>query len=152
ISVLGRDPGPELGGIAEWRPALPVEIPTDGVCEDSVTVRIFRSPFLPHTGQPLRFIVTSSIDLGTVDIALRDPHGRTTYPTEVPRLGAPPWSWWVEVPRPGPGRYTIAIGDGTRIAACDRVVVARNLRDPTDQLPLPLGADRLPVDAHAAIC
>ncbi|UJR78196.1 Hypothetical protein I5071_2230 [Sandaracinus amylolyticus] len=142
IVVLGPGPGPELSGVATLRPARAVEPPTDDACSDSVHTRIFQSPAMPHSGTPLRFVITSGEDLGAVDLALRDPSGRVVRPENVHRLGGPPWTWWVEIPQPEAGRWTIAIGDGTRIAACDRVTVARNARDASQAVPLPVGAER----------
>src|SRR5690606_21797989 len=140
-----------LAGVATLRPALPVEPPGEGACSDSVHTRIFQSPAMPHTGAPLRFVITSGEDLGAVDVALRDPGGRIVRPEAVHQLGGPPWTWWVEIPRPDAGRWTIANGDGARVAACDRVTVARTARDVTQTLEPPVGRDRRRHEADEAI-
>lgn len=144
VVVIGGSPGPELAGVAALRPAMPVVPPSTERCDDSLRTRIFQSPAFPHAGAPLRFVITSSDDLGAVDVALRDPRGSVVRPApeEVRRLGGPPWTWWVEIADPTPGRWTIAIGDGARIAACDRVVVARNARDASEAQPVPVGPER----------
>nr|MDQ3036363.1 C40 family peptidase [Myxococcota bacterium] len=151
IVVIGRSPGPELAGVATLRPALPVEPPTTLECSDSLRTRIFQSPAMPHAGAPLRFVITSSDDLGPVDVELRDPSGRVVRPSDVHRLGGPPWTFWVEVARPAAGRWTIAIGDGERVAACDRVNVARQPRDATDALPMPIGPEARLSEPNEAI-
>jgi hypothetical protein len=153
IAVIGKDPGVELAGVATLRPAQPVVFPEGDACDDSTETRIFQSPALPHAGAPLRFIVASSVDLGSPDIALRDPAGRAVATGTIHRLGGPPWSYWIEIPAPEAGRWTIAVGDGARVHACDRVLVARNARDASTQQPLPIGegeARRL-ADPHEAI-
>ncbi len=123
IVVLGRRMGPELIGAATPRAPLPVEVPDARSCEDSLRVRIFSSPAQPSPRQPLRVIVTSTEELGPVELALVDPSGRRHTP-EPHRLGGPPFAWWVQIDAPEPGRWTVVLGDGSNVAACDRVTVA----------------------------
>jgi hypothetical protein len=125
VTVLGKPPGPELVGSAEMRPVAPVEIPSDeATCEDSLASAIFRSPAAPNAEQPLRVIATLDEHPGPLEIALRDPTGNEVRPA-IRRLGGPPFTYWVEVPSPAAGAWTAAIGDGSRIVACERITVAR---------------------------
>jgi hypothetical protein len=125
VSVLGKPPGPELVGSAELRPAAPVEIPpAEAACDDSLTAAIFRSPAVPNAEQPFRVIATLDAHPGPVEIALRDPSGNEHRPA-MRKLGGPPFTYWVEVPTPAVGSWTVAIGDGSRVIACERITVAR---------------------------
>jgi cell wall-associated NlpC family hydrolase len=123
IVILGRQLGPELIGVATPRAPAAVEIPQGRACEDSTDVRIFHSPEHPNARQPLRVFVTSTRELGPVELALIDPSGGRHTPA-VRRLGGPPFTYWVEIPSPASGRWTVALGDGANVAACDRVAVA----------------------------
>ncbi|MEM9194537.1 MAG: NlpC/P60 family protein [Myxococcota bacterium] len=126
ITVIGHAPGLELEGAASLRAPAPTSVPeSDAVCEDSQATAVFRSPRVPHPGQPLRVIVTADDDPGPVELALTDPSGHRHTP-EVRRIGGPPYTYWVEVESPPPGRWTAVFGDGTRVEACERFTVARN--------------------------
>ena len=124
IVVIGHPPGPELEARATARTASPVAMPTGEACDDSLAVRVFHSPARPHPGQPLRFVVASQRDLAPYDMRVVDPSGREQRPP-VHALGGPPFTYWVEIERPEPGRYQVAIGDGPQVAACDSATVAR---------------------------
>lgn len=123
IVILGQTMGPELIGVASPRRALPVEIPSERACDDSLRVRIFSSPERPNSRQPLRVFVTATEELGPVELALVDPSGRRHAP-ETRRLGGPPFTYWTQIDTPAPGRWTVALGDGANVAACDRIGVA----------------------------
>ena len=135
ITVLGQAPGVLLGGAATLRPAAPVDVPSD-TCGDSLDVRVFRSPDTPHAGQPLRVIVTSTEDPGPVDLVLVDPNGERV-PAETHRLGGPPYTYWAEVDRPAPGRWTAVLGDGPRTLACKRIGVRPHPPAPNEDGPDP---------------
>ncbi len=152
IIVIGASPGPELAGVATLRRALPVMFPeTASACTDSVRTRIFQMPAMPHVGAPLRYVITSGEDIGAIDIAVRDPSGRITRPTDIHRLGGPPFTFWGEIRRPTAGPWTIAVGDGEHLVACDRVHVAQNPRSASDALPLPVGSERRLIQPTDAI-
>ena len=123
VTVLGQVPGPALLGAADLRAAAPVHMPEPSVCEDTDEVAMFRSPDSPNSQQPLRVIVTSSRELGPVELVLVDPHG-VQHRAETHRLGGPPFTWWVQVDAPERGRWTAAIGDGSRVDACEAFTVA----------------------------
>ncbi len=124
VVVFGGAPGIELQGVATLRRAAPVQVPADR-CEDSLDAAVFRTPARPHPAQPLRVLVTTSRDPGPVALTLLDPEGRAVAP-ELHRTGGPPYGYWVEVPRPSPGRWTAVLGDGSRVEACERFTVARH--------------------------
>ncbi len=123
IVILGRELGPELIGVATPRHAAAVAVPSGDACDDSLDVRIFHSPEQPNSRQPLRVIVTSARELGPMELALVDPSGRRHEAT-VRRLGGPPFSFWTEVDAPASGRWTVVLGDGANVAACERIHVA----------------------------
>ena len=126
IIVLGKAPGPELRGAALLRPTSPPVVPES--CDDSLDVAVFRSPARPHPGAPLRVIVTSTNDPGPVALTLLDPSGRPVEAT-VHETGGPPFGYWAQVDAPRAGRWTAVLGDGTRIAACERFTVGRFERE-----------------------
>ena len=125
VVVLGGTPGPELRGAASLRPVAPVTKPADDApCDDALDRAVFRSPYRPFPGQPLRVIVTASDDPGPVELALFDPRGERVE-AAVHETGGPPWGWWAEVPEPRAGRWTAVLGDGSRRVACERFTVVR---------------------------
>ena len=123
IVILGQQVGPELIGVATPRAPVPVEIPETRACEDSLDVRVFRSPEQPNVRQPLRVFVTSTHELGPVQLALVDPEGRRHTPT-TRRLGGPPFTYWAEIEHPTAGRWRAALGDGASVAACETITVS----------------------------
>lgn len=132
IVVLGQRIGPELIGVAEPRAAAPVMVPQGRACTDSLNVRVFLSPERPNVRQPLRVLVTSTRELGPVELALVDPSGRRHTP-DVRRLGGPPFTYWAQVDRPTAGRWSAVLGDGANVAACERFSVSRV---PPEPLPV----------------
>ncbi|MCS6799471.1 MAG: C40 family peptidase, partial [Myxococcota bacterium] len=122
VVVFGRPPDADLRETAEWRHAVPVERPPPR-CADSTHVAIFRSPRTPHVGQPLRVIATSGEHPGPAELVLFDPSGRRHAPP-VHRLGGPPYAWWAEIERPARGAWIAVLGEGERVFACERIVVA----------------------------
>lgn len=122
ITVLGDIPGPKLQGAVERRDAAPMKTVAPSACKDSLDVAIFTSPRRPHPGAPLRVIVTSQRDLGAAGIVLTDPGGQQHVPA-LHRLGGPPHGYWAEMATPSKGKWTAQIGDGSRVDACQQVVV-----------------------------
>ncbi|NOY89977.1 MAG: hypothetical protein GXP55_02120 [Deltaproteobacteria bacterium] len=124
IVVLGRPPGPSLAGVASLRPAAAPPAPSDDACEDSSDDAIFRTPKRPWPGARLRVIATSLSDPGPVTLAVYGPDGARVEAQEHV-LGGPPFSRWVELPRPVAGGYRAVLGDGEHVVACERFGVAR---------------------------
>jgi hypothetical protein len=122
ITILGDSPGHALAGVVERRPAAPVE---DRACEQvskSDDTAVVISPRHPHPGQPLRVLVASSRDLGSLQIALVDSKG-TRVTADVKRTGGPPYGYWGEIANPGAGSWTARVGDGPRLFGCKEVKV-----------------------------
>ncbi|MGF1469347.1 MAG: NlpC/P60 family protein [Sandaracinaceae bacterium] len=114
--------GPALQGLAAPRPALDPVMPDPEACVDSVQRRVFHSPERPNATQPLRVLVTSTEEPGPVTLQLEDADGVRHRP-EVMRLGGPPFTYVAEVSAPTPGRWTVLLGDGPHVAACEHVRV-----------------------------
>jgi len=130
IAVLGQAPGVELDGIAELRPAAPIDPPADcssnGWGEDKTTVVI--SPRSPNADQPLRVIVTAYQPRGPGQLVLFDPSGKKIVP-ELVRTGGPPYGWIATLPPPKTGTWMAAFGDGDDVRACKKFkVVAHGTR------------------------
>jgi hypothetical protein len=130
ITVFGNTPGPALVADAELRPSAPVAVPA-GRCADTRRVAIFRSPQRPNPSQPLRVIVTSERDPGLASLVLFAPDGSRIVPVQHV-LDGPPYSRWIEVPEPEPGRWTAAFADGDLVRACEHISVAKR---PAQQAP-----------------
>lgn len=125
IAVFGKSPGAELAGSATLRPPAPAVFPPKRKCDDTTRTAIFRSPSRPHPGQPLRVVMTASDDPESATLAVRDPNGRVHSP-EVHRLGAPPFTQWVELAAPMPGKWMAVLADGPQILACEQITVFRH--------------------------
>jgi cell wall-associated NlpC family hydrolase len=123
VVVFGNRLGPELIGAGAPRRAASVQIPEGREpCEDSLRVRIFHSPQRPNSRQPLRVMITATEELGPAELAMIDPEGNRIAP-EVRRLGGPPFTYVAQIDAPAPGRWTVALGDGANVFACDRLGV-----------------------------
>jgi hypothetical protein len=121
ITLIGGDPGPALLGVVERRPAAPIGALPEK-CDDSEDVTILVSPRTPHPGVPLRVVVSSERDLGAVSLVLEGPDKQRHAP-KLRTLGGPPFGYWGEIAKPSEGKWTAAIGEGERIAACKRFSV-----------------------------
>jgi hypothetical protein len=128
ITVIGRAPGPALAADAKLRPSLPASRPS-GRCTDSARDAIFQLPHHPSESQPLRVIATSERHPGVASLVLYAPDGSLVTPDEHP-LDGPPYSRWIEVPEPVPGRWTAIFGDGEETIACLPIRVAARSRPP----------------------
>lgn len=142
VVILGRALGPELRGVASSRAPAPPSIPSARTCTDSLDVRIMRSPARPNVHQPLRVFVTSTDELGPMSLTLVDPAGQRHTP-EVRRLGGPPFAYWTEIERPSAGAWTVLLGDGPNVAACERIAVARFQGEPAPPDPARVWEPRL---------
>ncbi len=128
ITVLGHSPGRALVADAEVRPNGPVSLP-EGHCRDSKRIALFRSPLRPDASRPLRVVVTSERDPGAASLVLFAPDGSALEPAQHV-LDGPPFSRWVEVSEPIPGRWTAVLADGDQVLACDRIGVAKHPAPP----------------------
>ncbi len=122
ITLIGRTPGPALAANAVIRPTVPAVQP-EGTCSDSQRNAIFPSPRRPHAAQPLRVIATSERDPGIVTLVLYGPDGERVDAKEQ-LLDGPPFSRFVEVAAPTPGKWTAVLGEGERTLACREFTVA----------------------------
>jgi NlpC/P60 family len=130
ITVLGKTPGPALVADAELRPSAPIALP-EGRCADGRRTTVFWSPHRPNASQPLRVIATSEDDPGLASLVLFAPDGSKMTPAQHV-LDGPPYSRWIELPEPKPGRWTAVFADGDLVHACARMEVAQR---PTQQAP-----------------
>lgn len=135
ITVIGRAPGIALAADAVLRPSAPIARP-EGLCRHSQNNAIFALPKRPNATQPLRVIATSERNPGIVSLVLYGPDGERVDAPEQ-RLDGPPFSRFVEVELPTPGRWTAVLGEGDRTLACRRFAVAARKphatpREPTD--------------------
>ncbi|MDH3202959.1 MAG: C40 family peptidase [Myxococcales bacterium] len=121
ITVIGKTPGPALAANAVLRPSVPMARP-EGACRDSQSSAIFPSPRRPHAAQPLRVIATTERDPGIAALVLYGPNGERV-DAEERLLDGPPFSRFVEVAQPTPGKWTAVLGEGDRTLACHRFVV-----------------------------
>lgn len=122
VTVIGRAPGPALVADAELRPSAPIALPR-GRCADSKQTAIFQAPRRPSTSQPLRVVATSERNPGLASLVLYAPDGSLVEP-EQHLLDGPPYSRWIEIPKPAAGRWTAVFGDGDEILACQGIAVS----------------------------
>lgn len=126
ITVIGDSPGRALVAEAEVRPAAPISRP-EGRCTDTKRIAIHRSPLRPDVSRPLRIIVATERDPGPASLALFQPDGSRSDVREHV-LDGPPFSRWIEVAAPAPGRWTAVLADGDQVLACERIHVAERTR------------------------
>lgn len=132
LSVIGRA-RPSLapshtGRVGE---ASPVETRACGL-EDAPS--IFRSPRRPHAGGELRLLHTSPTDPAPVSIAVVSATGER-FELPVERRGGPPYGFVATWASAHAGTFTVLVGDGANVRACETIVVeparAPNLRPVT---------------------
>lgn len=129
ITVIGKPPGIELGGVAELRPSPEAVVPGDRACKDTSRARIHVSPGVPNQGQPLRVVAALDRDPGPVSLTLVDPSGQRLMP-EVVRLGGPPFGYVAMVDQPERGKWKAVLADGERVVACKKIGVRSRKPDP----------------------
>jgi hypothetical protein len=125
LTLLAETPGPALAGVVERRAAAFVG--GDDDCPDSGTKSpdsaLLIVPERPHPGEAVRVLLSSSRDLGSIEMLVEDPDSKASGPA-LKRLGGPPFGYWGEIPAPRAGRWSVRIGDGDRVEACATIEVA----------------------------
>src|SRR5690606_1606621 len=58
-------------------------------------------------------------------------------------LGGPPFTYWAEIERPTAGLWTVALGDGPHVAACEQIRVASQAMRPRAANPERIWEPRL---------
>lgn len=124
VVVLGGSPGPELAGVARWRPAGAARVPSRRECRDRPAAAIYAMPERPNAEQPLRVITATQRDPGPATLTLIDPDGIPQVPKSV-RLGGPPFGRVVSVDDPRPGEWKAVFADGQEVIACQRIRVRK---------------------------
>jgi cell wall-associated NlpC family hydrolase len=123
ITVIGGTPGPELRGAASYRSASRARAASDGECPNDPRVFTITTPRQPNARQSLAVLGTSSEELGPLRATFIDPDG-VVYEPEVETWGTGPFTWYAELPEPPrTGAWEVWLGDGGRVADCQRVDV-----------------------------
>jgi hypothetical protein len=122
VTVIGDRVPASLQSVAEYRKASPARPRAE--CRDSQDVAIFAFPRVAHSKRPLHVVATTRRDLGPVDFSIFDERGNRL-PVEARALGGPVFGYVLSVDSPPPGRLEARLGDGSRLDACQRVVVRR---------------------------
>jgi cell wall-associated NlpC family hydrolase len=123
LTVFGKSPGYALLSFAHFRRAAPPVKLDPKSCEDSLDIRLFKSPRTPRADAPLRVIAASTEDTRPSRLWLVDPEGKLLAP-EPQELGVGPFARVVELEKPTAGRWTVLLADGPRVLACERFRVA----------------------------
>jgi cell wall-associated NlpC family hydrolase len=134
ISVFGRAPGYALLALARFRKPLPPDNLAPQTCNDSQDVALFRSPREPNAKATLRLIAVSSEEPHPAGLWLVDPHGKLVQ-SEVHDLGVGPFTRWLELAAPEPGKWTALLADGDHVLACERFRVADAAPAPIARAP-----------------
>lgn len=141
VTVIGENPGPELAGVAELRPAAPPRIPNDESCRDSEQAALYELPEQPNAEQPLQVVAALNADPGPARLILIDPDGQQVTP-EVLALGGPPYGRVVRVEKPKRGRWKAVLADGDEVLACQRIRVVPRRPKPSEPDPGPIWKPR----------
>ena len=120
VTMLAPAAGAGLASLVQRRPAAPVSM--EGACTSPKDVGILVVPRHPHPGEPVRVMVSSSRELGSVNWGWVDGGGRRRE-LVLKRSGGPPFGYWAELASPTPGKWQARLGDGARVAACIDFVV-----------------------------
>ena len=91
-----------------------VEIPPEAPpkCDEAAEVRIFTSPAVPSTKEPLRIIAVSERPIGgELSVSIDDANATKSDA----RHGGPPFYWTIEVPSPKAGKWSASL----RQPACE---------------------------------
>jgi hypothetical protein len=131
VTVIGKPPGVELGGVAQLRPAAPAAPPPDRLCSDSETAALYALPEQPNQQQPLRVVSVVERDPGAAELTLIDPDGQRQRPSLV-RLGGPPYGQVASIPAPKRGRWKAVLADGNDVIACQRINVGARRPKPSE--------------------
>ncbi len=128
IVVFGEKAGKTLDSLVRYRAAEPPALPSKDACSDSVQLRIFQSPRRLIIGEPARLIATGQTPSSRATLQIYAPDGsRITH--QVHPLPGPPVTRWARFTPDATGTYTVVLGDGNTMYACDRFSV-RTWRDP----------------------
>ncbi len=134
VVVLGRPARPDARGAAAFRHATAPVAPEGDACRDSADAWIVTSPEHPAPGRPFRVVVATTEDPAPATLAIYAPSGaRVDAP--VRELGGPPFGHLATIPGLPEGTYTVVLGDGARVVACERVAVRAGRRVPAARAP-----------------
>jgi hypothetical protein len=96
-------------------------------CEDATDIAVLPSPVAPWKGAPLRVMFAAEKPLEG-ELSLIGPDGRVVAKSRE-RFGGPPYSWFLEVPKPTAGKWQVKLARDNAPAACREVtreIVVRN--------------------------
>lgn len=123
ITVIGGTPGPELRGAATYRSASRARSPSADTCPNDPRLFTITTPRQPNARQTFAVLGTSSEELGPLRATFVDPDGAVHEPA-VETWGSGPFTWYAELPdAPQTGAWEVWLGDGARVADCQRVDV-----------------------------
>jgi hypothetical protein len=96
-------------------------------CEDATEIAVLPSPTTPWKGAPLRVMFAAEKPLEG-ELSLIGPDGRVAARSRE-RMGGPPYSWFLEVPKPAAGKWQVKLARENAPAGCGEVtreIVVRN--------------------------
>jgi hypothetical protein len=131
ITVIGKNPGLDLAGVARLRPAAPAAPRAERRCADSESVALYALPEQPNGTQPLRIVSAVARDPGPAELSITDPDGLPVAPTLV-RLGGPPYGQVATIDNPKRGRYRAVLADGDEVLACQTITVGARRPKPIE--------------------
>jgi len=126
--VMAHSPGPELRGVTESRPVLPLREKMKKGCNRQKGTSVYVMSAKPARNKILRIVTLMEQDIGPYSIKVIDPKGKETKSFTSKVLEGPPRSILVTIEKPKRGNYQLLIGDGDSINACKNVQIGRQGR------------------------
>ncbi|HVG50233.1 MAG TPA: hypothetical protein VM867_01225 [Xanthobacteraceae bacterium] len=106
-------------------------------CEDAAEVAVLPSPVAPWRGAPLRVIFAAEKPLDG-ELSLIAPDGRVAAKSRE-RRGGPPYSWFLEVASPAPGKWQVQLTRNTGSPECR--TITRDIAVRSDAPPRPRASE-----------
>jgi hypothetical protein len=114
-------------------------------CEDATEVAVLPSPIAPWRGVPLRVMFAAEKPL-TGELTLIAPDGRVAAKSRE-RIGGPPYSWFVEVPKPAAGKWQLKLTRDNAPASCREITREIVVRGDTPPRPRAVNNSVWPITA-----
>jgi hypothetical protein len=112
-------------------------------CEDATEIAVLPSPTTPWKGAPLRVMFAAEKPLEG-ELSLIGPDGRVAARSRE-RMGGPPYSWFLEVPKPAAGKWQVKLARDNAPAGCGEVTREIVVRNDTPRRPGATNASVWPV-------
>lgn len=129
VAVIGDFPdGDALHGLAIYRPAAPMQRPTNAQCKEAGKGGLFTAPLKPHEKGALRVLTTRIKKPGAASLHFFPPQEGEDVALDIAYTRGPPWGVIGTVNQPSHGLWTVALGDGQQLLGCRQIKVRSSFR------------------------